>query len=82
MSEQRQKTVQFSFRVPPEIAEKFEGYCERRGITKTQFFENAIRQALGEPLTIPQEAMGKPYPEEWVASVEARLAALEARTGQ
>lgn len=56
--EQRKKTRQINFRLPPELAERFESHCESSGIAMTQFFENAVRQALGEPLTIPPEILG------------------------
>jgi hypothetical protein len=38
--------------------DRFDTYCTERGISATQFFENAIRYALGEPLTIPSDALG------------------------
>ena len=77
MSEQRQKTVQYNFRISPELAEKFERHCDLVGISKTLFFENCIRQVLGEPLTLPEDAIGgKPLPER-LASIEARLTTLE-----
>ena len=58
MAEQRRKGKQLNFRLSDELAERFEGYCRERGITLTQFLENSIRQALGEPLTIPPDALG------------------------
>ncbi len=56
--EQRKKTRQINFRLPPELAERFEAHCENSEIPMTQFFENAVRRALGEPLTIPPEILG------------------------
>ena len=58
MVEQRRKGKQVNFRLSDELAERFEDYCRERGITMTQFLENSIKQALGEPLTIPQDALG------------------------
>ncbi len=58
MAEQRRKGKQLNFRLTDELAERFEAYCSTRGITMTQFLENSIRQALREPLTIPQDALG------------------------
>lgn len=58
MAEQRRKGKQLNFRLSDELAERFEDYCKERGITMTQFLENSIRQALGEPLTIPSDALG------------------------
>ncbi len=55
---ERRKGKQLNFRLTDELAERFEEYCSYRGITMTQFLENSIRQALGEPLTIPQDALG------------------------
>lgn len=55
---ERKKGKQLNFRLTDELAERFEEYCSSRGITMTQFLENSIRQALGQPLTIPQEALG------------------------
>ena len=52
------KGKQLNFRLTDELAERFEDYCKVRGITMTQFFENSIRQALGQPLTIPQNLLG------------------------
>ncbi len=68
MAEQRRKGKQLNFRLSDELAERFEGYCRERGITLTQFLENSIRQALGEPLTIPPDALG----------VTQRIAKIEA----
>ena len=56
--EQRKKTRQLNFRLPPELAERFEVHCNRNDIPMQQFFENAVRKALGEPLTIPPETLG------------------------
>jgi hypothetical protein len=58
MAEQRRKGRQINFRIPDELAERFEEHCQRRHINMTQFLENSIRQALGEALTIPQDALG------------------------
>jgi len=58
MAEQRRKGKQVNFRLTDELAERFEQYCSTRDITMTQFLENSIRQALGQPLTIPQDALG------------------------
>jgi len=58
MTEQRRKSKQFNFRLDEALAGRFEEYCNGRGLTLTQFFENSIRLAIGEPLTIPQEALG------------------------
>lgn len=55
---ERRKGKQLNFRLTDELAERFEDYCKERGITMTQFLENSIRQALGQPLTIPQDALG------------------------
>jgi hypothetical protein len=55
---ERRKGKQLNFRLTDELAERFEDYCKERGITMTQFFENSIRQALGQPLTIPQNMLG------------------------
>lgn len=55
---ERRKGKQLNFRLTDELAEQFEDYCKERGITMTQFLENSIRQALGQPLTIPQDALG------------------------
>jgi len=54
----RRKGKQVNFRLTDELAECFEDYCRERGITMTQFLENSIRQALGQPLTIPQDVLG------------------------
>ncbi len=54
----RRKGKQVNFRLTDQLAERFEVYCKERGITMTQFLENSIRQALGQPLTIPQDALG------------------------
>lgn len=58
MAEQRRKGRQINFRIPEQLAERFETHCQERGITMTQFLENSIRQALGEPLTIPADVLG------------------------
>jgi hypothetical protein len=55
---ERRKGKQLNFRLSGSLAERFEEHCKARGITMTQFLENSIRQALGEPLTIPQDALG------------------------
>jgi len=55
---ERRKGKQLNFRLSGSLAERFEEYCKARGITMTQFLENSIKQALGEPLTIPQDALG------------------------
>lgn len=75
MAEQRRKGRQINFRLPDELAERFEERCKERGITMTQFLENSIRQALGEPLTIPQDALGV-TPR--IANVEATGTAISA----
>jgi hypothetical protein len=85
--EQRKKTRQINFRLPPELAERFEAHCESSNIAMTQFFENAVRRALGEPLTIPSEILGVDSQglatgesREWgekIRQIEARLARLE-----
>jgi hypothetical protein len=54
----RRKGKQINFRLTGELAERFEDYCRERGITMTQFLENSIRQALGKPLTVPQDVLG------------------------
>lgn len=54
----RRKGKQVNFRLTDELAEHFEDYCKERGVTMTQFLENSIRQALGHPLTIPQDVLG------------------------
>lgn len=58
MAERRQRGTQINFRISDELRERFETRCNSLGITMTQFLENSIRQALGEPLTIPQSALG------------------------
>ena len=55
---ERRKGKQLNFRLTDSLAQRFEEYCQQRGITMTQFLENSIRQALGQPLTIPQDALG------------------------
>ena len=85
--EQRRKTRQINFRLPPELAERFEAHCESNDIAMTQFFENAVRRALGEPLTIPQEFLGLDSHRlatregrEWgekIKEIEVRLTRLE-----
>jgi len=77
MSEQRKKTVQYNFRLPPELANSFDEACEDRGITKTQFFENAIRCFLGEPPILPELAESSLVKR--IAAIEARLEALESK---
>lgn len=54
----RRKGKQVNFRLTDELAEHFEDYCKARGVTMTQFLENSIRQALGKPLTVPQDVLG------------------------
>ena len=54
----RRKGKQVNFRLTDELAEHFEDYCKERGVTMTQFLENSIRQALGKPLTVPQDVLG------------------------
>jgi hypothetical protein len=75
MAEQRRKGKQLNFRLTDELAERFEAYCSTRGITMTQFLENSIRQALREPLTIPQDALGI---SQRIANVEATGTAITA----
>ncbi len=65
---ERRKGKQLNFRLTDELAERFEDYCKERGITMTQFLENSIRQALGQPLTIPIDALGG---SQRIANVEA-----------
>lgn len=80
--EQRQKTRQFNFRLPPELSERFENHCSENDIPMQQFFENAVRRALGESLTIPPEVLGvdshssrsKQSTKGLEALIEARLA--------
>jgi hypothetical protein len=67
MAEQRRKGKQLNFRLSDQLAEQFEEYCGNRGITMTQFLENSIRQALGQPLSIPSDALGLP---QRIANVE------------
>jgi hypothetical protein len=74
MAEQRRKGKQVNFRLTDSLAERFEEYCSTRGITMTQFLENSIRQALGQPLTIPQDALGV---SQRVANVEAAITAAD-----
>lgn len=75
MAEQRKKGKQINFRLTDELAEQFEEYCQQRGITMTQFLENSIRQALGQPLTIPIDALGV---SQRIANVEATGTAITA----
>jgi hypothetical protein len=65
---ERRKGKQINFRLTDELGESFESYCQQRGITMTQFLENSIRQALGQPLTIPPDALGISHR---IANVEA-----------
>jgi hypothetical protein len=55
---ERKKSKQVNFRLPDDLAEQFDSYCKARGLSLTQFLENSIRQALGQPLTIPSDALG------------------------
>lgn len=74
--EQRQKTRQFNFRLPPELSERFESHCENSNIPMQQFFENAVRRAIGEPLTIPAVVLGvDSHNEQPAISVEALIEA-------
>lgn len=72
---ERRKGKQINFRLTDELAESFDKYCGERGITMTQFLENSIRQALGQPLTIPQDALGG---RQRIANVEATGTAITA----
>jgi hypothetical protein len=54
---ERRKGKQVNFRLTDELAEHFEDYCKERGVTMTQFLENSIRHALGQPLTVPQDVL-------------------------
>ncbi len=72
---ERKKGKQLNFRLTDELAECFEDYCKERGITMTQFLENSIRQALGQPLTIPIDALGG---SQRIANVEVTGTAITA----
>jgi hypothetical protein len=79
MVEQRRKGKQVNFRLSDELAERFEDYCRERGITMTQFLENSIRQALGDSLTIPPDALGV---SQGIANVQATGTAISAASVQ
>ncbi|MBD1890482.1 hypothetical protein [Coleofasciculus sp. FACHB-SPT9] len=84
MTENRRKSKQVNFRLPDALAERFEGHCKERGITMTQFLENSIRLALGEPLAIPVEILNAGNPaispdddvNQRLANLEERLASI------
>ena len=76
--EKRKKTSQFNFRLPPELSERFGDYCEKKGLSKQQFFENAVRQALGEPIAVPLDALGVASHNQATVS-DTRLKEIEAR---
>lgn len=91
MSDIRQKTRQFNFRLSPEIAGDFEDYCNERGITFTSFIDSAIRKALGKPVPLPAEFLGQsstpsvPVAEassQKLETLEERLARVEAELGK
>lgn len=81
--EKRKKTSQLNFRLPPELSDRFGSYCEKRGLSKQQFFENAVRQALGEPIAVPPDVFGvaihnkATVPDARLDKIEARLEGVE-----